>query len=153
MKNIGYLRNKNNERVYPITKWEAIEDNNNVFSTELNSPDGSNWTITIDNHGNIKTVKKVADAIQFVNQYNQLTQEFDEFWGYSGNDLGYSYTPQATTIKLWAPTAKSVDLLIYDSPNSDTVSRIYRMSRGTSFSRNDHSANTIGVWSVKSDLR
>ncbi len=36
---------------------------------------------------------------------------------YTGNDLGANYTPTATTFKLWAPTASSVKLVVYDKNN------------------------------------
>ena len=39
--------------------------------------------------------------------------DFDQLPVYSGDDLGVAYTPQATTFKLWAPTAKSVTLQFF----------------------------------------
>ncbi|HBD96091.1 MAG: hypothetical protein A2015_16955 [Spirochaetes bacterium GWF1_31_7] len=36
---------------------------------------------------------------------------------YTGNDLGANYTSTATTFKLWAPTASSVKLVLYDKNN------------------------------------
>jgi pullulanase len=38
----------------------------------------------------------------------------DSGYRYSGNDLGATYRPQETTIKLWAPTAKDVHLVLFD---------------------------------------
>jgi pullulanase len=34
---------------------------------------------------------------------------------YTGNDLGNTFTPAATTFRLWAPTASAVQLLLYNS--------------------------------------
>ena len=35
---------------------------------------------------------------------------------YAGNDLGLSYSPDASTFKVWAPTATEVSLALYDDP-------------------------------------
>jgi pullulanase len=35
---------------------------------------------------------------------------------YANDDLGAVYTPQATTIKLWAPTAEEVSLVLFSQP-------------------------------------
>ncbi|MEN9444801.1 MAG: hypothetical protein RIS47_1691 [Bacteroidota bacterium] len=40
---------------------------------------------------------------------------FDDYPVYSGNDLGLSYTTNAATFKIWAPTAAAVELRIYNS--------------------------------------
>ncbi|GAC1402968.1 MAG: type I pullulanase [Ktedonobacteraceae bacterium] len=34
---------------------------------------------------------------------------------YTGDDLGCTYTPEATSFRLWAPTASDVQVLLYDS--------------------------------------
>jgi pullulanase len=41
---------------------------------------------------------------------------------YAHDDLGAVYTPQATALKLWAPTAKSVSVILFDGPTSPTAS-------------------------------
>ena len=45
--------------------------------------------------------------------YSFASQKLDEEYGYDGNDLGATYTPEATTFKVWAPTATSVTLNLY----------------------------------------
>ncbi|MGN1130065.1 MAG: alpha-amylase family glycosyl hydrolase, partial [Ruminococcus sp.] len=45
--------------------------------------------------------------------YSYASQQLDEEYGYDGNDLGATYTPEATTFKVWAPTATSVDLNLF----------------------------------------
>jgi pullulanase len=61
---------------------------------------------------------------------------------YPGEDLGAVYSPQATTIKLWAPTAKSVAVALFNNATNQT------------FSSNALSRDTNGIWSVtlKGDL-
>lgn len=61
---------------------------------------------------------------------------------YSGDDLGAVYGPQATAIKLWAPTAKDVRVLLFNDA-TDVSCRIIPMARARD-----------GVWSasLKGDL-
>lgn len=58
---------------------------------------------------------------------------------YSGDDLGASYRPKATTFKLWAPTAKRVVLELFVGPTTSAVDETL-MSIGSN-----------GVWSVTID--
>src|ERR1700690_517029 len=55
---------------------------------------------------------------------------------YAGDDLGAVYGPQETVIKLWAPTAKDVRLVLFDDA-THASSRIYPMTRAED-----------GIWSV-----
>ena len=41
------------------------------------------------------------------------TEEFDNLFYYSGNDLGNVYTQNKTTFRLWAPTASEAMLVTY----------------------------------------
>ena len=47
---------------------------------------------------------------------------------YRGDDLGNTYQPDATSFRLWAPTASDVQLLLYDS-ESDPLERQIAMQR------------------------
>lgn len=55
---------------------------------------------------------------------------------YPGNDLGAVYTPQATTIKLWAPTAKTVSIELFADPTNAAASAI------------PMSVDSNGIWSA-----
>jgi pullulanase len=62
---------------------------------------------------------------------------FEAAYGYEGNDLGVSYSPTATTFKLWAPISDEVTLNIYDAghPTSvradgDDTATTHTMTRG-----------------------
>ena len=61
---------------------------------------------------------------------------------YSGNDLGATYTPSATTWKVWSPAATKIELKLYktgsDRENGAAVLGTHTMTKGTS-----------SVWSVK----
>ena len=60
--------------------------------------------------------------LMFTNYYD--TDEFNEKYAYSGNDLGVSFdneeNPTSTTFKLWAPTSTAVKVNIYNSGNYDS---------------------------------
>ena len=43
------------------------------------------------------------------------TEEFESKYTYTGNDLGSTWTKEATTFRLWAPTADSVNVKLYKS--------------------------------------
>ncbi|MDR0832454.1 MAG: hypothetical protein LBM99_06115 [Bacillales bacterium] len=49
--------------------------------------------------------------VSMINLYE--TDKFVSDYTYNGDDLGASYTTEATTFKLWAPTSAKVDLYIY----------------------------------------
>ena len=55
---------------------------------------------------------------------------------YPQDDLGATYSPQATTMKLWAPTAGKVDLVLFDDATT-AASSLTLMTRDTN-----------GIWSV-----
>jgi len=41
--------------------------------------------------------------------------DFNDFPVYEGNDLGITWTPEKTTIKIWAPSAQRIFFRLYDS--------------------------------------
>lgn len=49
--------------------------------------------------------------------------EFEKKFTYTGNDLGPTYRTDATTFRLWAPTATKVELLTYSTATSEVKSR------------------------------
>lgn len=73
---------------------------------------------------------------------------FDECWGYEGW-LGHRLQGHINEFKVWAPTAKKVELLVYEtSDNQAAVYKEFSMEKGEIYSH-DHAKNTIGVWSVE----
>lgn len=48
------------------------------------------------------------------------TKEFEDQYTYTGKDLGAKWTKDATTFKIWAPTAKSVFVNLYKSGTEGT---------------------------------
>jgi pullulanase len=70
--------------------------------------------------------------------------DFSVFPYYGGNDLGVSYTPEKTTIKIWAPTAIEVDFRLYSTSRSTDPIRIEPLTK-----------DALGCWSseITSDLK
>ncbi|WP_186579286.1 type I pullulanase [Aquibacillus kalidii] len=72
----------------------------------------------------------------------------DDKFFYSGEDLGYTYSPTKSTFKLWAPTATKVSLALYDEASSYEGAFVTDHTGGeeTVMSRADN-----GVWSLTAD--
>lgn len=45
---------------------------------------------------------------------------FDNLFYYDGDDLGVSYTPTATTFKMWSPVAKEVNVILFKADQETT---------------------------------
>ena len=76
------------------------------------------------------------------NPYSVAAMELDELYAYDGDDLGSTYTPEATTFKVWSPTSESVVLKLYATGSDEekgaaTLDEI-PMTKD----------ETTGVWSV-----
>jgi pullulanase len=56
---------------------------------------------------------------------------------YTGKDLGLTYSPKASTFKIWAPTATDAKLNLYKSDMGGTAWRSVNMNKGTN-----------GVWLI-----
>ena len=48
------------------------------------------------------------------------SEEFESEYTYTGDDLGATYTPEKTTLRVWAPTAVGVNVNLYSDGNPDT---------------------------------
>ena len=76
------------------------------------------------------------------NPYSVAAMELDELYAYDGNDLGSTYTPEATTFKVWSPTSEAVTLKLY-ATGSDTEEGAADLG-----SHEMTLDETTGVWSV-----
>lgn len=81
------------------------------------------------------------------NPYEAQAARYDQE-AYSGNDLGATYTPEATTFKLWSPSATAVKLNLYatGSNQEDGAAKIdtYDMTKGS---------NAVWEYTVPRDLK
>ncbi|MGN0109816.1 MAG: type I pullulanase [Bifidobacterium sp.] len=95
------------------------------------------YTVTISNDKGDKIGSATAVAGAIVR-----TDDFDKTYAYDGDDLGATWTKSKTTFKVWAPTAKGVDLVVYKSDTSADAEQAYTspMTKGDK-----------GVWSVAID--
>lgn len=84
---------------------------NNVYQVTLTDPleDAKSYTITFE--GN-------EYKIIMPNIYS--TEAFEKEYTYTGDDLGATWTKEKTTFRVWAPTADSVKLNLYESGTPDT---------------------------------
>ena len=64
------------------------------------------------------------------NQNNVTVGDFASYPAYTKGDLGLTYTPQASTIKLWAPSADCVQLNVYDQGSESEAIETVQMERG-----------------------
>lgn len=67
------------------------------------------------------------------------TEEFEAAYTYDGDDLGFTWTKESTTFKVWAPTASAVSVNLYESgtKGTDDLIKTVEMTKGDK-----------GVWSV-----
>ena len=55
---------------------------------------------------------------------NMMPNHFTESFVYTNDDLGAVYHPEATSVKLWAPTAKQVRLLLFNDVTNESFQAI-----------------------------
>ena len=115
-----------------VTNIESTEDGVYVLSlgTNISSLDSLmlSYTITYDEYTYNLTTPNVYGL-----------DEFEAAYTYTGDDLGLTYTESASTFKVWAPTADSVKVNLYESGTAGTNDSlgVYDMTKGAK-----------GVWSV-----
>lgn len=60
---------------------------------------------------------------------NFHSASFAKKFHYTGNDLGMVYRPKSTSFRVWAPTARHVDLMIFQSGHRAETPRVLSMKR------------------------
>ncbi len=88
------------ETLYQVT-YEGIIDEMGVYTVSYN---GVSCTVTIPN--------------------TYSTEEFEAEYTYTGNDLGATWTKEATTFRVWAPTAGAVSVNLYESGTQGTDDKL-----------------------------
>ena len=91
----------NNDGVVPIT---AVKNVNTYYYLTLGEP------LNIQRGYNV-TFEGNDTAITMPDFYS--SPEFEAEYTYTGNDLGATYTPEKTTLRVWAPTAVEVNVNLY----------------------------------------
>ncbi|MBQ8517997.1 MAG: type I pullulanase [Agathobacter sp.] len=70
------------------------------------------------------------------------TEEFESQYTYTGDDLGSTWTKEATSFRLWAPTAESVKVLIYGGGSKSNTNLLATV---------EMTADVNGTWVAKVD--
>ena len=112
-----------------------------LTQTDINK--SKEWWFTPVGESEGKLTCSKSTTIPLSKMYS--SKEFEDKYTYTGNDLGATYTKEQTTFKVWAPTATSVKVSIYESGTKGTGDRI---------SINEMTLGKKGVWSytAKGDL-
>ncbi len=108
------------------------------------SAEDADTAITLPEESESETEATEDEAVPTA--YQIAAQAIDAQYAYSGDDLGCTYTPEATTFKLWAPTSSQVSVNLYTTGSDDEEGACnigtYEMSKDMD---ND---NWTGTWSV-----
>lgn len=72
------------------------------------------------------TVKR--DGFESSDAVARKVLDEDKYY-YSGDDLGSVYSSDATSFRIWAPTAREVSLLLFDTADSSVPSNTYTMNK------------------------
>ena len=70
------------------------------------------------------------------------TEEFESQYTYTGDDLGSTWTKEATSFRLWAPTADAVNVLIYGGGSKSNTQLLETV---------EMTADVNGTWVAKID--
>ena len=74
----------------------------------------------------------------FLLQLVQAQHTYDGYPVYTGNDLGLTYTNNASTFRIWSPPAQAVQLLLYKEGDGGIALKIIDLKKGKA-----------GTWSAK----
>lgn len=82
-------------------------------------------------------------------QYEAL----EDYPTYEGDDLGFTYTSEATVFKMWSPAAQEVMVNVYKQGNGDDLEGSFKMKRGNdgewSFTLNGDHKNKYYTYQVR----
>ena len=94
-------------------------------------------SLVVTSYGVIIPDKISAEEEKKVYATHTYDSSYDTQNAYSGDDLGCTYTPSATTFKVWSPLATGVKLCLYDAGNGGSATDELEMTKGDK-----------GVWSI-----
>ncbi len=142
------------DRVYLTSDASSQIANKDIYLLkEMHDITTSEFDITLRNTAHIN-VQYVVESlypgyetkparkcfVSFENLYS--TARFEQHYTYTGDDLGVTYTPEATTFKVWSPISANVDLRLYLDGTPASMG-------GNDAGRTSHMFYTgYGVWEV-----
>ena len=83
----------------------------------------------------MKTIPKLLLVLFVIMTSCDTTPQYEsleDYPVYEGTDLGFNYTPEITTFKMWSPAAQEVTLNLYQEGNGDNLIGTFKMKRGNS---------------------
>lgn len=109
--------------------------------------EGADFTYTVTLANELDNAKSYYITFDGVQQQIQMpivysTEEFEEAYTYTGNDLGAVWTEDSTTFRVWAPTAEEMYLNLYEGGTPDKDDLIEQIPM---------SADVNGTWVVTKD--
>lgn len=125
---------------------EIVDEESKAVAYEKLDADGTKVVLTFAKELDAFTAYKVCfnEAYLFKITIPDLfsSNAFEEKYTYTGGDLGAAWSKDATTFKVWAPTAESVKVNLYQGGAKSGDDLI---------GSHDMTAGDKGVWSVKVD--
>ncbi len=115
--------------------------NGNVEITEVTGSDGS-YVIQLAEEldlGEDYTILYAGEEYEIIMPNFYSTQEFEDAYTYTGDDLGATWTKDATAFRVWAPTAEAVKVNLYKSGTEGTDDLIEQL---------EMKADVNGTWVV-----
>ena len=155
-----------------ITDASYEQDKKEVTVTIVNPKEGVEGAITLSNKngevaiesvtGNVDGITgtytlKLKDALDLSQKYQVAyegevmqvtmpnyysTEDFESKYTYTGDDLGSTWTKEATTFRLWAPTAEKVNVVIYAAGSKSNTQVLEKVAM---------TADVNGTWVAKLD--
>ena len=119
-----------------VTMTKALDDTTGAFT--INSKTGEVAIAAITGEGPEYLIE-LASELELSEKYSitfdgstysitmpdyYSTDEFEAAYTYAGNDLGATWTKDATTFRVWAPTAEAVSVRLYETGASSVHSLI-----------------------------
>ncbi|MBR3770323.1 MAG: type I pullulanase [Lachnospiraceae bacterium] len=119
-----------------VTMTKALEDTTNAFT--VSGKEGEVAIAAITGEGP-EYVLEMAEPFDLSQKYNitfdgnsyaitmpdyYSTEEFEALYTYTGDDLGATWTKDATTFRVWAPTAEAVSVKLFETGASSVNSLI-----------------------------
>lgn len=151
----SYDQDKNEVKVTIVNPKDGVEEalvvkskaGEAVIAEVTGKMDGITGTYTIK----LKEALDLSQKYQAVYEGEEFavtmpdyysTEEFESKYTYTGDDLGSTWTKEATSFRLWAPTAEAVNVLIYSGGSSSNTEILETV---------EMTADVNGTWVAKLD--
>ena len=151
VKQFNYIIAAGSELQGNKSDWDSLKNSEKIFG-------GDNLIAP----ATLQTDTDIYHSADWYSQFlNVQTKEFDQKYAYKDKEAGGEVVGKKGALggtlladgsgqfNVWAPTATSVSLNIYESNAEDApLKKTITMTRGTDENAADHTQNTIGLWSA-----